>query len=60
MAITKPLPHLIQLTQMKEEEEKKTSDLSFLQKLGQRPSFTERNTQTVEHRRITVNLKIEG
>ena len=36
-------------TKMKEEEKKrekknKTSDLSFLQKLGQRPSFAERKT----------------
>ena len=50
VTITKPLPHLIQLRWKKKKkenmEENKTSDLSFLLKLGQRLSFAERKCET--------------
>ena len=67
VTIMKPLPHLLQLRWRqksgKKKEEEKTSDYSFLQKLGQRPSFAERKiniTLCQSPRSIILKLIIRG
>ena len=60
MTITKPQPKLLQLRwkrRKRKEKEEKMSYLSFLQKLGQRPSFAERKIGSViYHTNIKVHI----